>query len=193
MKNTSTTPTFLPFTFALALGLCASVASAEGQASLYYGRAGIDIVPVLSVDTFGGSVGFFAGAVGAELAVEHMPVGGLDLGIASLGASMTNLMGNFVVQVPIGRVQPYGTLGYGALYGRAGLDPFLTIGGVTGALNFGGGAKVFVTERVGVRFDYRRFVPRTDGIPDVDLPLTDLTLSLDPNLDRFIGGVTFRF
>lgn len=189
----SNTTTLAALALAFALGLCASAASAEGQASLYYGRAGIDIVPVLRFDTFGGSVGYFAGPVGAELAVEHMPVGGLDLGIASLGASMTNLMGNFVVQVPIGRVQPYGTIGYGALYGRAGLDPFLSAGGVTGALNFGGGAKVFLTERIGLRFDYRRFVPRLDALPDVEIPFTDLALSFEPNLDRFIGGVAFRF
>lgn len=171
----------------------AASASAEGQASLYYGRAGINIVPVASFDTFGGSIGFFSGPVGVELALEHMPLGGFNLGIANLGASMTNFMGNGIVQIPMGRVQPYGTVGYGALYGRAGLDPFLTAGGWTRALNYGGGAKIFVTERIGFRVDYRRFVPDTEALPDVEVPFTDVSLSLDPNFDRITGGIVFRF
>jgi hypothetical protein len=177
----------------VAIGVSAE-ARAEGQASVYFGRSGLDILPLGYFSTYGGSVGLFSGPVGAEVAVEYSPLGGIDLGPIGIGASLTNLMGNFVVQVPMGRVQPYGTVGYGALIGSAGIDPFFRTSGTAGAINFGGGAKIYFTERVGARLDFRRFVVQTgDVFPEIPIPFTDFRLSLDPNINRFSGGVSFRF
>lgn len=170
-------------------------AFADGQASLYFGRAGTDLVPVMDFSTYGGSIGIFAGVVGAELALEYSPVAGFDLGFANLGASMTNVMGNFVLQIPIaGSFQPYGTVGYGALIGSAGLDPFFVERGTVPALNFGGGAKFFFSDNMGVRVDFRRFsVQADDLLPEVEIPFTGIPVSLEPNINRFTAGVAFRF
>ncbi len=104
-------------------------------------------------------------------------------------------MGNVVVQAPLGRFAPYGTMGYGALVTRAGIDP-LSIGlsHTAGAWNYGLGAKVFLSKHVGLRVDYRRFAVTGAGQDaGVDLPLTDLRLNTTPDLSRFVGGVAFRF
>jgi hypothetical protein len=104
-------------------------------------------------------------------------------------------MGNLVVQIPIGDFYPYGTIGYGILIGRADdeslPEEFL---GNFGTLNFGFGAKIFFSESVGIRLDYRRFAVQTgDEPPDLTIPLTDIQIEASPDLNRFAGGVAFRF
>jgi hypothetical protein len=172
-----------------------ATAFADGQASLYYGRAAIDLVPFTDFSTYGGSIGLFGSVVGAEMALEYSPISAFDLGVANLGASMTNVMGNVVLQIPVtANFQPYGTVGYGAFIGSAGLDPYFVARATIPALNFGGGAKFFFNESVGVRVDFRRFsLQAGDLLSDTQTPFGDVGLTIDPDIDRFTAGVAFRF
>ena len=70
-------------------------------------------------------------------------------------------------------------------------DEFL---GTNGAFNFGFGAKIFFSRSIGLRFDYRRFAIQTgDEDPDLGIPFTGIKIEASPDLNRFVGGVTFRF
>jgi hypothetical protein len=172
-------------------------AQAGGEASLYWGRSSVDQFFLPSMNTFGGTVGAFADFVGFELGIEYSPIASFEVGPIGLGASLLNVMGNLVVQVPAGRVVPYGTIGYGAFIGRANLD----VGGVVnedflgtlGALNYGFGAKVFFTDHVGARVDWRRFSVQTDAAPDLTIPLTNTRIDTTPDLNRLVVGAAFRF
>ena len=170
-------------------------AGAEGQAWFYLGRSYTDQFLLEDMTTFGGSIGAFGRIVGVEFALEYSPVKDFQVGALDFGASLTNVMGNLVVQIPIGDFYPYGTIGYGVLIGRANLDElpeeFL---GNFGTLNFGFGGKIFFSDHVGVRLDYRRFAVQTgDEAPDLTLPFTDIQIEASPDLNRLAGGVTFRF
>lgn len=175
----------------------ATSAHAGGEASLYWGRASVDQFFLPSMNTFGGTVGAFAGIVGLELGLEYSPIASFQVGPIGLGASMFNVMGNLVLQVPAGPVVPYGTVGYGAFIGRANVDVANVIDeeflGTIGALNYGLGAKVFFTEHVGARVDWRRFSVQTNDVPDLTIPFTQVQIDTSPDLDRFVVGVAFRF
>lgn len=168
---------------------------AGAEASLYMGRSYAGDLLLLDMNTFGGAVGAFAGPIGFELGLEYSPVVGFDIGPIGVGASIMNVMGNVVVQVPAGRFAPYGSVGYGAFIARAGIDP-LPIGltGTFGAMNFGFGGKIFLGEHIGLRVDYRRFVIQTSS-DDLafEIPFTGVLVDAAPDLNRFVGGVTFRF
>ena len=170
-------------------------ARAEGQASFFLGRTFTSQFLLEDMTTLGATVGAYSSIVGFELALEYSPSRGFEVGAVDFGASLTNIMGNFVVQIPIGDFYPYGTVGYGILIGRADLDPlpeeFL---GNFGTLNFGFGGKIFFSEHVGIRLDYRRFAVQTgDEPPDLTIPFTDIEIEASPDLNRFSGGVAFRF
>ena len=170
-------------------------ARAEGQASFFVGRIFTNQLLLEDMTTFGGTVGAYGRIVGFEFGLEYAPAQGFEVGALDFGASLTNIMGNLVVQIPIGDFYPYGTIGYGILMGRASLDPlpgeFL---GNFGTLNFGFGGKIFFSDHVGVRLDYRRFAVQTgDEPPDLAIPFTDIQIEASPDLNRFAGGIAFRF
>lgn len=170
-------------------------ARAEGQAFFFLGRTFTNQLLLEDMTTFGGTVGAYGRVVGFEFALEYSPTRAFEVGALDLGASLTNIMGNLVVQIPIGDFYPYGTIGYGILMGRANLEPlpekFL---GNFGAFNFGFGGKIFFSDHVGVRLDYRRFAVQTgDESPDLAIPFTDIEIEASPDLNRFAGGVAFRF
>lgn len=194
MKKTWTALTVATMLF---LGGAAPSAHASGEASLYWGRASVDQFFLPSMNTFGGTVGAFAGIVGLELGLEYSPITSFQVGPIGLGASIFNVMGNLVVQVPAGPLVPYGTVGYGAFIGRAKLDVAGAIDeeflGTIGALNYGFGAKVFFTEHVGARVDWRRFSVQTSDVPDLTIPFTNVQIDTSPDLDRFVVGAAFRF
>lgn len=173
----------------------AAESRASGEASVYLGRSYSGNLSFVDMNTFGGTIGAFSGPVGFEFGLEYSPVFGVDIGPIGVGASILNVMGNVVVQAPLGRFAPYGTVGYGAFIGRAGIDP-LPIGfvGTLGALNFGFGGKIYLSDRIGVRVDYRRFAVQTgsDAL-DFEIPFTGIRVDARPNLNRFVGGVAFRF
>ena len=170
-------------------------ARAEGQAYFFLGRTYASQLLLEDMTTFGGTIGAYGSVVGFELGLEYSPTKSFQVPGSDLGASLTNVMGNFVVQIPIGDFYPYGTIGYGILIGRANDDSlpedFL---GNFGTLNFGFGAKVFFSDSVGVRVDYRRFAVQTgDEPPDLTIPFTGIEIEASPDLNRFSGGVAFRF
>jgi len=170
-------------------------ARAEGQAFLFLGRTFSNQFLLEDMTTFGGTVGAYGRIIGFEFGLEYSPARGFEVGALDFGASLTNIMGNLVVQIPIGDFYPYGTIGYGILMGRANLDPlpedFL---GNFGTFNFGFGGKIFFSDNVGVRLDYRRFAVQTgDESPDLAIPFTDIEIEASPDLNRFAGGVAFRF
>jgi hypothetical protein len=170
-------------------------ASAKGEASIFIGRTYTSALLLENMTTFGGTVGAYGGVVGVEFGLEYSPVSGFQVPFVDFGASLLNVMGNLVLQIPIGEFYPYGTVGYGVLIGRADLEPvpeeFL---GTFGTFNFGFGGKIYFSESVGIRLDYRRFAVQTgDEIPDLEIPFTGIQIEASPDLNRFLGGVTFRF
>lgn len=176
--------------------LASGVAEAAGEGSFFLGRLYSGDFLLADRTAVGGTIGAFAGPIGFEFGVDYAPTAEFQVGPRGLGASLLNLMGNVVVQIPIGRFVPYGTVGYGALIASAdnappGAEDFL---GTFGALNYGLGGKIFVSDRVGVRVDYRRFAVQSDrDEPRLHIPLTDTRIDGDPDLDRLTAAVIFRW
>ncbi len=184
----------------LALGVTMSVllftgnAYAGGEASIYIGRTFTSALFLENMTTFGGTVGAYGGVVGFEFGLEYSPKSNFQVPFLDLGASLTNIMGNLVVQIPIGEFYPYGTVGYGVVIASAGSDVPDEFLGTNGAFNFGFGAKILFSRSIGLRFDYRRFAIQTgDEDPDLGIPFTGIKIEASPDLNRFVGGVTFRF
>lgn len=162
--------------------------------------AGVSFFDGENKGNFGASVGV-GSIIGVELDASQTRIGSfVDVPVVDLTADVTTVMGNLVVRLPTGAVQPYASAGVGLI--RLSGDvrvPFL--GSVLSAraqdfgMNVGGGVYLFPSEHFGVRGDVRYF--RTlgdltlDEITDIggidDLPL--------PRLDfwRATVGVTFRF
>lgn len=194
MKTQEANRLFLIVVMILAVGI--QEARASGEASFLLGRSYVSNDLLLADrSSFGGTVGAYAAILGFELGVDYMPVSDFDVAGIDLGASLLNLMGNVVVQAPLGRFAPYGTAGYGIVIADA--DPELggtDFLGTFGAFNYGFGAKVFFTDAVGVRVDYRRFAVQTgDDEPDLNIPLTDARIESDPDFDRLMVGLAFRW
>jgi hypothetical protein len=175
--------------FSLALN-----AEAAGEASLYFGRTGVSDLKLENMNTFGGSVGAFGSFVGLELGFEYSPTTNFAVGPIELGASLWNFMGNVVFQIPIGSFYPYGTVGYGVVSGRADFDLPQGFVGKVGAFNFGFGGKLYFSDHIGIRFDYRRFALQTsDDNPELEIPLTKIRIDTNPDLNRFMVGAAFRW
>jgi opacity protein-like surface antigen len=89
---------------------------------------------------------------------------------------------DFIVQVPLPKVKPYGTAGLGTIISW-GTDaegrPSLGKIGTRFAINYGGGIKVFPAGPVGLRLDIRGYM-----IPDAKFNLPSLTNPLDTVLSR---------
>jgi hypothetical protein len=64
---------------------------------------------------------------------------------------------NLMVQVPIARVRPYGTVGIGTVYVRGEEGTFGTLTGAKFALNYGGGLKIGLVPHIGIQFDARGY------------------------------------
>lgn len=162
--------------------------------------AGVSFFDDEAKRNFGASVGF-GGVIGFELDASQTRIGTYeDIPIVDLVANVTTVMGNLVVRLPTGPVQPYASGGAGIIRLSGDLRvPFLgtvvSAGGQDLGMNVGGGLYLFPSQNFGIRGDVRYF--RTLG----DLTLNDLTniggiddLPL-PRLDfwRATVGVTFKF
>ncbi|MGH9323608.1 MAG: porin family protein [Vicinamibacteria bacterium] len=172
-----------------------SRADAKGEASFMIGKTYVDELLLKDKASFGATIGVFSKIVGFELGFDYMPTSDFNLPGVDLGASVLNLAGNVVLQAPIGQFYPYGTLGYGAFFANASgdlaTDEFL---GTFGAFNYGLGVKLFFTDNVGVRVDYRRFAIQTDADdPDLVIPIVGDEISAEPDIDRFMIGVALRW
>jgi opacity protein-like surface antigen len=185
----------IPLTAALSMAGAPTPAEAKGEASLLLGRTFVSALRLHDKTSFGGTIGVFSRIVGFELGIDAMPTSRLDVAGVDLGASVLDVTGNVVLQLPLGELVPYGTVGYGALIANASGslegDRFL---GTFGAFNYGLGAKMFFTDHVGLRLDYRRFAIQTDkDNPDLEIPIVGGRINTEPDIDRFLVGVAFRW
>lgn len=189
--------------------------SASVTAATLFGAAGIARADVLLtpfagvtfVDdagkgklNFGASIG--AGSlIGFEFDVSQTQLGTFDdLPIVSLEAKAVTAMGNLVVRVPAGPIQPYVSGGAGIIRITGDVDvPFF--GDIISAsaqdfgMNLGGGLYIFPTPNLGIRADARYFrtlgdlawdeIRDIDGLDDLPLPRVDFW--------RLTGGITLKF
>jgi opacity protein-like surface antigen len=137
------------------------------------------------------------GLIGVEFDVARIPIGALTgLPIVDVDAHVTTYMGNMVVRLPSGPIQPYGSAGVGFLrvtgdltIPRLGTGVSASAGHV--AWNVGGGVYVLPTRSFGVRADVRRFQTGDltwkgiSGIGDLPLPTVEFW--------RATLGVTLKF
>jgi opacity protein-like surface antigen len=150
--------------------------------------------------TFGATLGV-GSLIGLELDVSQTRLGTFDdLPIVSLEASATTVMGNLVVRLPAGPVQPYVSGGAGIIRIKGDVEiPFfgdvLSASAQDFGVNVGGGVHIFPTPNFGIRADARYFrtvgdlawdeIRDIDGLDDLPLPRVDFW--------RVTGGVTIKF
>ena len=161
---------------------------------------------------FGGSIAAMgSGVFGLEFDFGYAPnffqvtEGGEDFEFFDVNSSITTLMGNVVIGVPIGGtsglgVRPYATGGIGLMRASIQFEDFFDFDDLSTndlALSFGGGVHVFFSDSIGLRGDLRYF--RALEQQDDDDPLED-----DDFFDEDFGledfdfwratiGITFRF
>ncbi len=179
----------------LAASLAPATASADLRATAFAGTTRINEA---NKGTLGAAV-TFGGLLGIEFEAARIWLGSLDVSgieIADVEANLTTYMGNLVVRLPTGPIQPYASAGVGVVRVTGNIDvPFL--GNVLSAsaqdvaYNFGGGVYLLPTPNFGFRADVRRF--QTGAVSWEDLTnLGDLPL---PEFDfwRATAGVTVKF
>lgn len=146
--------------------------------------------------TIGGAV-TFGSLIGLEVEAARAWLGSFD-GVPSIDvdAHLTTVMGNFVVRLPTGPLQPYGTVGVGtaSVTGEVtvpGLGRLVSATARDVAWNIGGGLYLMPAPNFGLRADVRHFQTGDvtwDNIPGIgDLPL--------PKFDfwRATVGATLKF
>ena len=213
----------LALTGALACALVTATArpaSADWLLTPYYGIVFGGAANTVDIDTldeafeqrstFGASLaGMGGGVFGFELDYSYTPnffqltEGGDDFEFFDVNSSMTTLMGNLVVGIPIGGttgggVRPYVTGGAGLM--RANIqfeDIFDDLSTNELGLNFGGGVHIFFNDNIGFRGDLRYFralEQQDDDDPAEDDNFFDEDFGLaDFDYWRATVGVTFRF
>lgn len=194
----------------------AKPASADWLLTPYYGIVFGGAANTVDIDTldeafeqrsiFGASLAAMGGGVfGLEFDFGYAPnffqltEGGEDFEFFDVNSSLTTLMGNVILGIPIGGssglgVRPYATAGIGLM--RANIqfeDLFEDLSSNDLGVNFGGGVNVFFSDSLGIRGDFRYF----RGLQNEDEE-DDETLDLDFNLDDFdywraTVGLTIRF
>jgi opacity protein-like surface antigen len=160
--------------------------------------------------TFGGSLGFMGGGVlGFEMDFGYTPnffqltEGGEDFEFFNVDSSMTTLMGNVVLGIPIGGttgggVRPYVSGGLGLMRANVSFeDIFDDLSTNELGLNVGGGVHAFFSDSIGIRGEVRYFrgleqQDDDDPLEDDDFADEDFGLE-DFDFWRATIGVTFRF
>jgi opacity protein-like surface antigen len=149
--------------------------------------------------TFGAGIGV-GGLVSFEFEGARTALGGFtNIPAVDLNARVSTFMGNVMVRLPGGVVQPYATAGAGLVRLTGSVNvPFL--GSVFSASaddvgwNFGGGVMFFPSSNIGLRADIRRFqtgnmswddITSVGGLDTLPLP--------EANFWRATGGITFKF
>jgi opacity protein-like surface antigen len=179
---------------ALAGGLVsARPAAADIRATAFAGTTRIE---ESNKGTFGAAV-TLGGLIGVEFEATRILLGDLDdIDFLDVEANLTTYMGNLVVRLPTGPIQPYGSAGIGVVRVTGDVDvPFF--GDVVSASasdvgwNVGGGVYLFPLPNFGFRADVRRFQTSDvswEDIADIgDLPLPKF------NFWRATAGVTIKF
>jgi len=180
---------------ALAAILAPAPAAADLRATAFGGLARINDA---NKGTFGAAI-TLGSLIGVEFDASRIDLGDLenvDLSFVDVNANLTTYMGNLVVRLPTGPIQPYGSAGVGIVRATGNVNvPFL--GNIVSASaqdfawNVGGGLYLFPSENFGLRADLRRFQTGNISWDDItgigDLPL--------PQFDfwRATLGITFKF
>jgi opacity protein-like surface antigen len=160
--------------------------------------------------TFGGSLAVMGGGIfGFEADFGYSPnffqftEGGEDFEFFNVDSSITTLMGNVIVGIPVGGttgggVRPYVAGGAGLM--RANIsaeDLFDDLSTNELGFNVGGGVHVFFSDNIGLRGDVRYFrglEQQDDDDPAEDDDFIDEDFGLeDFDFWRATIGVTFRF
>lgn len=159
---------------------------------------------------FGGSLSAMGGGVfGFEVDFNYTPnffqltEGGEDFEFFDVNSSMTTLMGNLVIGIPVGGttgggVRPYVTGGAGLMRANINFeDIFDDLSTNELGINFGGGIHIFFNDNIGFRGDLRYFralEQQDDDDPEEDDDFIDEDFGLeDFHYWRATAGVTFRF
>jgi opacity protein-like surface antigen len=153
---------------------------------------------------FGGSLaGMGAGIFGVEVDFGYAPnffqlteFDGEEFDLFDVNSSVTTLMGNLIVGIPVGGtsgvgVRPYAAAGIGLIRANVSFeDLFEDLSSNDLGINFGGGVHVFFSDSVGIRGDLRYF----RGVSNEDDEFLDVDFNLDDfDFWRATVGVTFRF
>jgi opacity protein-like surface antigen len=146
---------------------------------------------------YGGSIGATSSVVGFEFDFGYAPnFYELEDDFGELGSSgsVSTLMGNVLVGLPLGRIRPYGTFGAGLMRSDLNVfDVFDDLDRSDFGINYGGGIIAFLTDNVGIRGDIRQFRSlQNDDLDDNFPEPTDFDLG-DFTFWRVTAGVTFRF
>lgn len=193
MRETLRSAVVLAAIATAALAWAPATASADLRATAFGGATRIN-------ETNKGTVGAavtFGGLVGIEFEAARVWLGTLEnVEVVDVTANLTTYMGNLVVRLPTGPIQPYGSAGVGLVRITGNINvPFF--GNVVSASaqdvawNVGGGVYLMPSPNIGLRADVRRFQTGDVNWEDIvnigDLPL--------PKFDfwRATAGVTFKF
>jgi opacity protein-like surface antigen len=178
---------------AVAVLLSPRMASADIRLTGFGGSTNVD---GSNHGTLGAAV-TFGGLLGVEFEASRVWLGSLeDFEFVDLDAHLTTYMGNLVLRLPTGPVQPYGSAGVGIVRATGSVNvPFVgeivDSSGQDVGWNFGGGVYLMPAPNFGFRVDIRRF--QTGDIDWEDFAgLDDLPL---PEFDfwRATLGVTLKF
>jgi opacity protein-like surface antigen len=158
--------------------------------------AGVTNVNDQNEGTVGAAV-TFGGLISLEFEAARTWLGQIpEVDFVDVDAHLTTYMGNAVLRLPTGPIQPYGSGGVGIVKVSSDIEvPFL--GEVIGASasdfawNLGGGVYIFPVPNIGFRADVRRF--QTGDLEWEDLvDLDDIPLPKF-NFWRATAGVTIKF
>jgi opacity protein-like surface antigen len=135
---------------------------------------------------YGGSIGATGSVIGFEFDFGYSPnfyEVEDDFGDLGSSGSVSTLMGNLLVGLPLGRVRPYATFGAGLVRSNLDVvDVFDDLDRSDFGVNYGGGVMAFLTDNFGIRGDLRQFRSLNNDDPDDSFP--------DPG-DFELGGFTF--
>lgn len=145
---------------------------------------------------YGGSIGATGSVIGFEFDFGYSPNFYEiedDFGELGSSGSVSTLMGNLLIGLPLGRVRPYATFGAGLM--RSNLDVFDVFDDLDRSdfgVNYGGGVMAFLTDHVGIR-DIRHFRSlQNDDLDDSFTDPGDFDLG-DFTFWRATAGVVFKF
>ncbi|AMY12790.1 hypothetical protein LuPra_06072 [Luteitalea pratensis] len=146
---------------------------------------------------YGGSIGATGSVIGFEFDFGYSPNFYEiedDFGELGSSGSVSTLMGNLLIGLPLGRVRPYATFGAGLM--RSNLDVFDVFDDLDRSdfgVNYGGGVMAFLTDHVGIRGDIRHFRSlQNDDLDDSFTDPGDFDLG-DFTFWRATAGVVFKF
>ena len=146
---------------------------------------------------YGGSFGATGSVIGFEFDFGYAPnfyEVEDDFGELGSSGSVSTLMGNLLIGLPLGRIRPYATFGAGLIRSNLDVvDVFDDLDRSDFGVSYGGGIMAFFTDSVGIRGDLRHFRSLQNDDLDDDFPDPgDFDLG-DFTFWRATAGITFKF